>query len=77
MTEGVYFRSFSKVSFPRIAASDREREKELRTDDGFRNRFQQQHHKEYSILEQLPIDMIRDFPVSDSLHLLDLGIMRR
>lgn len=35
------------------------------------------HHKTNSPLLALPIDMIQDFPVGDSLHLLDLGIMKR
>lgn len=77
MAEGVYFRSLHKMAFPRIAETDREREMELRTDERFRNRFQSQHHKEYSILEELPIDMVRDFIISDALHLFDLGIVKR
>lgn len=35
------------------------------------------HHKADSPLLELPIDIIKDFPVSDSLHLIDLGIMKR
>ena len=35
------------------------------------------HHKCTSPLEELEIDMVEDFPVSDSLHLIDLGIMKR
>lgn len=77
MTQGIYFHSLHKMSFPRIAVSNQEREKELRTDERFRNRFQPQHHKEYSILEELPIDMVRGFPTSDALHLFDLGITKR
>lgn len=77
MIEGVYSRSKSKMCFPRIITCDRERNAELRTDIRFRNRYQPQHHTEYSALERLPIDMIRSFPTSDSLHLLDLGIMKR
>lgn len=65
------------MSFPRIADSVREREKELRTDDKFCGRFQREHHKEFSILEELPINMITDFPTSEELHLVDLGISKR
>lgn len=77
MAQGVYFRQLRKIAFPRIAVTDREREKEFRSDERFRNRFQPQHHNEYSILEELPIDMVCDFVTSDALHLFDLGIMKR
>lgn len=50
---------------------------ELRNDSDFRTRKQVEHHKEDSLLEKLPIDMIRCFPTSDPLHLLELGIMKR
>lgn len=36
-----------------------------------------QHHKIDSPLLKLKIDMIEEFPVADSLHLIDLGIMKR
>lgn len=44
-----------------------------RTNDGFRNKIYGAHHKICSPLEKLPIDMIEQFPVGDSLHLIDLG----
>lgn len=35
------------------------------------------HHKNTSVLEQIVgIDMIKDFPIGDALHLIDLGIMK-
>lgn len=77
MAEGVYSRPKRKMCFPRIAISDMERETELRTDERFRNRYQPQHHVAYSILENLQIDIVRAFPTSDALHLLDLGVMKR
>lgn len=51
----------------------------LRTDENFRNRTQPEHHseEESSPLEELPIDMIKCFPTSDPLHLLELGIMKK
>lgn len=58
------------MSFPNIDA-------ERRNDTSFRSRTNEKHHKETSLLENLNIDMILSFPTSDSLHLLDLGIMRR
>lgn len=48
-----------------------------RTNATFRARKQKNHHKEISPFEQLEIDMINAFPTSDSLHLLDLGVMRK
>lgn len=50
---------------------------EARTDYSFRNRHDRLHHKTKSILEQLPIDMVQDFPSSDPLHLIELGVMKR
>lgn len=50
---------------------------EKRTDFGFRNKAYGHHHKIGTHLLQLPVDMIEDFPIGDSLHLLDLGIMKR
>lgn len=70
MTKGEYSLSTKRMSFPRIDA-------EIRTNANFRDREQPAHHKETSILEELPIDMIKSFPTSDPLHLLDLGIMKK
>ncbi|KAB0792124.1 hypothetical protein PPYR_14085 [Photinus pyralis] len=58
------------MSFPRIDLP-------RRTDLDFRKWTDPDHHKEISPLQVLPIDMIKDFPVADSLHLLHLGIMKR
>lgn len=79
MAEGVYFRldKGGKISYPRIAITENERKRELRTDANFRSRFQPTHHHTKSILEDLPIDMVKSFPTSDALHLFDLGIMKR
>ncbi|XP_063375801.1 uncharacterized protein LOC134663368 [Cydia fagiglandana] len=48
-----------------------------RNNEDFRLKKYGLHHKSDSPLLQLPIDMVEDFPVSDSLHLIDLGIMKR
>lgn len=49
-----------------------------RTDQSFRNREQKEHHKERSVIENISgIDMIADFPTSDPLHLLHLGVMKK
>lgn len=45
-----------------------------RTDESFRNKTDEDHHKEDTPLTDLPIDMVEDFVVVDSLHLFDLGI---
>ncbi|XP_021710176.1 uncharacterized protein LOC110679553 [Aedes aegypti] len=50
---------------------------DLRTDRGFRDKVYGYHHKTDSPLLRLPLNMIDDFPVGDSLHLIDLGIMKR
>lgn len=65
------------MSFARIPETHVERQEQLRTDSLFRNRFQEGHHQQYSVLETIPVDMIQDFPTSDSLHLLDLGVCKR
>lgn len=48
-----------------------------RTDAEFREKAYGRHHKEDSPLLQLDIDMIEQFPVGDSLHLLHQGLMKR
>lgn len=51
---------------------------EKRTDSQFRNKsYYGTHQVSISPLMDLPIDMVQDFPVGDSLHLLDLGITKR
>lgn len=64
----------------------------LRTNEGFRQRLYEDHHRNYitrgnngrnhkepiiTPLLRLPIDMVEDITVADSLHLLHLGIMKR
>lgn len=63
------------MSFPSV-------ENYLRTDHNFRNPNEDNdaevnHHKQYSILEELPIDMITSFVTSDPLHLFEIGIMKK
>lgn len=60
------------MSFPNIDCSKR-------TNSSFRNRDQKEHHKEYrSAIENLPnVDLVADFPTSDPLHLLELGITKK
>lgn len=68
----------SRMSFHRLPDFYANRQRYLRTDEQFRNKFQPNHHREFSILEELiGINMIDSFVVADSLHLLDLGIMKR
>lgn len=47
-----------------------------RTDESFKNRIDEFHHKHDSILEELNIGMVSQFP-SDYLHLLCLGVIRK
>lgn len=59
------------MSFPQTDA-------QKRTNDSFRKRLQKEHHQEFrSVIEALDIDMVNDFPTSDPLHLLELGMMKR
>lgn len=69
-TFGEYNREFRNVSFPNIDAR-------RRTNQTFRDRMEPNHHKKDSPFENLEIDMVRAFPTSDPLHLLELGVMRR
>lgn len=48
----------------------------LRTDESFRNQENEEHHKFFSPLEELPIDMILDIPM-EYLHLILYGAMKR
>lgn len=75
-TIGTYFSNVRRTCFPQFDAP-------LRTDVDFRNRVDVLHHKENSPLENLRspdgiprLDMIRDFSVSDPLHLLYQGVMK-
>lgn len=44
-----------------------------RTNEKFRNRSYGTHHKTDTVITKLPIDMIKQFPIGDALHLIDLG----
>lgn len=54
------------MSFPRTDCP-------LRTDDDFRRKTDSDHHKYDTPLTLLPMNMIEDIIVADSLHLIDLG----
>lgn len=58
------------MSYPNINAP-------RRTNDTFRQRKQQSHHKGASPFEELDIDMMNSFPISDPLHLLHQGVMKK
>jgi hypothetical protein len=75
VTEGEYFvpninnPKSGRVTYPQTNAP-------LRTSDSFRARVHKNHHTGYSILEQLMIYLVDGIPL-DSLHLTDLGLMRK
>lgn len=66
------------MSYPNFEAPER-------TDDDFRNKRDAEHHKVNGLtreflrspLEDLPIDMVKDFVIADDLHLLHHGIVKR
>lgn len=67
---GIYHNVYKRMSYPI-------EQYPLRSNESFRNRCDPQHHKITSIIENLNIDMIKSFPSSDPLHLLELGVMKR
>lgn len=70
-SEGEYSYADNKIVFPDSKAP-------LRTDEEFRNKIDECHHKGTSILENVKgIDMVKDFAIGDVLHLIDLGITKR
>ncbi|KAH9629842.1 hypothetical protein HF086_011492 [Spodoptera exigua] len=69
-TRGEYSHVSGTVYFPRTGCAKR-------NDTDFRAKCYGQHHKMDSPLLELPVDMVEDFIVGDSLHLLDLGLMKR
>lgn len=44
-----------------------------RTDEKFRSGIYSTHTKVESILLKLPIDIVKDVPIADGLHIVDLG----
>ncbi|XP_077561437.1 uncharacterized protein LOC144177729 [Haemaphysalis longicornis] len=66
-TEGDFLKD--RMSFPQLDAP-------LRTDASFRTKQQEEHHSSETILEQLPIDLVRQVPL-DYMHLICLGVMRK
>lgn len=51
---------------------------QLRTDAEFRAGVYESHYKSRTLIESvIGLDMIRDFPIGDVLHLIDLGITKR
>ncbi|RVE40997.1 hypothetical protein evm_014354 [Chilo suppressalis] len=61
---GEYSHKSNTVYFPRLNCSKR-------NNDDYRLKKYGPHHKLDSPLLKLHIDMIEDFPVSDSLHIID------
>lgn len=71
VTTGEYSKEYRTMSYPNLDST-------RRTNESFRNQSQKSHHKQKSLFEELhDVNMINDFPTSDPLHLLELGVMRR
>lgn len=73
VTEGFYYvtpgKHKGRVTYPDMEAA-------LRTHQTFVDREQPDHHVRLSVLEDLSIDMVLDFPI-DYQHLVCLGVMRK
>lgn len=63
---GEYDKKGRHMTFPRIDCP-------RRTNDSFRKCADPDHHKHPTPLLKLPIDLVEDIIIADSLHLLDLG----
>lgn len=68
--EGKYSYVSNTIIFSDLGAAER-------TDKSFREQHNPNHHRGKTPLLDLPIDMVRDFPVGDELHLLHLGLMKK
>ncbi|CAN7976054.1 unnamed protein product [Ixodes persulcatus] len=58
-----------RLCFPQFDA-------ELRTDQSFRTARQEDHHTGITVLQELPIDMVKDVPL-EYMHLVLLGVMKK
>lgn len=65
--EGLYIKN--RMTFPETNAR-------LRTDESFRNREDEHYHVSRSALEELPVDMVDQFPL-EYLHPVCLGIVKK
>jgi hypothetical protein len=72
-TKGKYAKNHNskkgRVTFPTSNAR-------LRNNHSFRTRRQAEHRKRRSLLEELNLDMVLNVPL-DSMHLCDLGVMKK
>lgn len=71
VTEGTYSYVGGTMIFPDTKA-------QLRTDAEFRSGAYEGHYKSRTLIESIiGLDMIKDFPIGDVLHLIDLGITKK
>ncbi|XP_021705627.1 uncharacterized protein LOC110678452 [Aedes aegypti] len=69
-TKGRFSQLSRTMTYPELNAP-------LRTDKEFRENQYPDHQRGYTPLVKLPIDMVNDIIVGDSLHLLELGVMKK
>lgn len=66
-TEGEHL--VNRICFPELNAI-------LRTDEGFKNKVQEEYHKKDTILESINLNCISQVPL-DCIHLLCPGVMKK
>ena len=62
-------RKHGRITYPEIGC-------ELRTNENFRNQIYSNHHKGISPFCELPVDMVKAFPI-DYMHQCFIGVMKK
>ncbi|KAL3226085.1 hypothetical protein MRX96_004527 [Rhipicephalus microplus] len=70
------FTSSSQIMLPRVVLKFFTPHRHEIISDSRRPKAQQRHHTGHSILEELPIDIVKDVPL-DYMHLVCLGLVHK